>query len=94
MTEQDPQGEPAPSEYGYVNEYFLSTPSNESQYDEYRSRGLIFTNNLYVYFREESQVPFANGQPNVYDYRVRPFGPAFTEFIEAHPDLVDRLKET
>jgi hypothetical protein len=76
----------------HVHDYFFARPDNQEEREYYESRGLTFTNNLHLWFIEESEREVLPGFPNPYDYRARPFGEVIEGFRTEYPELWQEVR--
>lgn len=76
----------------HVHDYFFSKAGDEER-ASYEARGITFTNNLHLWFIEESQREIIPGFANPYDYRNRPFGAVIEDFRQNHPDLWQAVRD-
>lgn len=90
MSERIPR-EPAYPDFGKrILDAFY--PDHDEQRKAFEDRGLIPTNNLNLYIKDDPKPELDLGFPNIHDYRQRSFGFAIEELKNEHPDLWERAK--
>ena len=74
--------------------HYFRHPGNEKpdKEQQYRERGLVFTNNFRLIFCTSTLEEILPGTPNPYDYRYLPYGAVVEKFREENPDLWERAR--
>lgn len=78
------------SPYQYLFERFCN---DDSERQEYQTRGLLPTNNLSVYFLAESEKEWGPDFPSPHDYRHKPFAVPMQMFRDDHPDMWQEARD-
>jgi hypothetical protein len=72
-----------------IHDQFLNQPRDAEKRRLYEERGLLYTNNFSMFFRDLPEL--LPGLPHPYDHTVRPFAPVIQRFLDTHGDLCDEI---
>ena len=74
-------------------ERLYGNPQDAALRAEYVRRGIIPTNNLFLYIVDEPKPELAPGIRNTFDYRQRPFGTVISQLRDNSPNLWEQAKK-